>query len=74
MIPLSFLVSATVSTKAVNVNGFYRRDFYVNEKSAFNRRGMVPDMMLNKDSVRYDYEMHLCRNSNINLVRIWEEE
>jgi hypothetical protein len=28
-------------------------------------------MMLNRDSVRYDYELHLCRNSNINLVRIW---
>jgi exo-1,4-beta-D-glucosaminidase len=28
-------------------------------------------MMLNRDSLRYDYEMHLCRNSNINLVRIW---
>ena len=31
----------------------------------------VPDMMLNRDSIRYDYEMHMCRNSNINLVRIW---
>ena len=31
----------------------------------------VPDMLLNRDSTRYDYEMHLCRNSNINLVRIW---
>jgi len=28
-------------------------------------------MMLNRDSVRYDSELHLCRNSNINLVRIW---
>ena len=27
--------------------------------------------MLNRDSLRYDYEMHLCRNANINLVRIW---
>jgi len=31
----------------------------------------VPDFMLNRDSTRYDYEMHLCRNANINLVRIW---
>jgi exo-1,4-beta-D-glucosaminidase len=31
----------------------------------------VPDFMLNRDSLRYDYEMHLCRNANINLVRIW---
>ena len=28
-------------------------------------------MMLNRDSVRYDAELHLCRNANINLVRIW---
>jgi hypothetical protein len=62
----------TVSTKAVDVNGTYRRDFYVNEKRIHLTGGAwVPDMMLNRDSVRYDYEMHLCRNSNINLVRIW---
>jgi hypothetical protein len=28
-------------------------------------------MMLNRDSVRYEYEMRLCRNANINLIRIW---
>lgn len=62
----------TVSTKAVNMNGFYRRDFYVNERRVQLTGGAwVPDMMLNRDSLRYDYEMHLCRNSNINLVRIW---
>jgi exo-1,4-beta-D-glucosaminidase len=27
--------------------------------------------MLNRDSLRYDSEMRLCRNANINLVRIW---
>ncbi len=31
----------------------------------------VPDMMLNRDSLRNDYELHLCRNANVNLVRIW---
>jgi hypothetical protein len=62
----------TVSTKAVDVSGSYRRDFYVNEKRVHLTGGAwVPDMMLNRDSIRYDYEMHLCRNSNINLVRIW---
>ena len=62
----------TVSTKAIDVNGSYRRDFFVNEKRVHLTGGAwVPDMMLNRDSVRYDYEMHLCRNSNINLVRIW---
>ena len=62
----------TVSMKAIDVNGSYRRDFYINEKRVHLTGGAwVPDMMLNRDSIRYDYEMHLCRNSNINLVRIW---
>jgi hypothetical protein len=62
----------TVGTKAVDVNGTWRRDFYVNEKRIHLTGGAwVPDMMLNRDSTRYDYEMHLCRNANINLVRIW---
>jgi hypothetical protein len=62
----------TVSTKAVNVNGNYRRDFYINGRRIHITGGAwVPDMMLNRDSVRYDREMHLCRNANINLVRIW---
>ena len=62
----------TISTKAVKVNDSYRRDFYVNGKRIHVTGGAwVPDMMLNRDSIRYDYEMHLCRNSNINLIRIW---
>jgi hypothetical protein len=62
----------TVSTRAVDVNGTYRRDFYVNGNRVHLTGGAwVPDMMLNRDSTRYDYEMHLCRNANINLVRIW---
>ncbi len=62
----------TVSTKAVDVNGTYRRDFYVNGSRIHLTGGAwVPDMLLNRDSLRYDYEMHLCRNSNINLIRIW---
>lgn len=62
----------TVSTKAVDVNGSWRRDFYVNGRRIHITGGAwVPDMLLNRDSLRYDYEMRLCRNSNINLVRIW---
>jgi len=62
----------TVSSKAININGSWRRDFYVNGYRMHLTGGAwVPDMMLNRDSTRYDYEMHLCRNSNINLVRIW---
>ena len=62
----------TVSTKAVDVNGSWRRDFYVNGRRIHLTGGAwVPDFMLNRDSLRYDYEMRLCRNANINLVRIW---
>jgi exo-1,4-beta-D-glucosaminidase len=28
-------------------------------------------MMLNRDRQRYDYELRLCRNANVNMVRIW---
>ncbi|HAL83816.1 MAG TPA: hypothetical protein DCO83_17555 [Mucilaginibacter sp.] len=62
----------TVSSQATMVNGFARRDFYVNGKRVHLMGGAwVPDMMVNRDSARYDYEMHLCRNANVNLVRIW---
>ncbi len=62
----------TVSSKAVDVSGSWRRDFYVNGRRVHLTGGAwVPDFMLNRDSLRYDYEMRLCRNANINLVRIW---
>lgn len=62
----------TVSSKAVEVGNSWRRDFYVNGRRIHITGGAwVPDMMLNRDSARYDYELHMCRNSNINLVRIW---
>ncbi|MEP6464667.1 MAG: beta galactosidase jelly roll domain-containing protein [Parafilimonas sp.] len=62
----------TVSSNAVDVNGWTRRDFYVNGKRVhLNGGAWVPDMMLNRDSLRYDEELHLCRNANVNLVRIW---
>jgi hypothetical protein len=62
----------TVTSKAVEVNGYFRRDFYVNGRRVHLTGGAwVPDMLVNRDSTRYDYELHLCRNANINLVRIW---
>ncbi len=62
----------TVSSVAVTVNGWVRRDFYVNGKRVHLVGGAwVPDMMLNRDYQRYDYELKLCRNANVNMVRIW---
>ncbi|HTJ11728.1 MAG TPA: glycoside hydrolase family 2 TIM barrel-domain containing protein [Dinghuibacter sp.] len=69
----SFLVGIrTVGSRTVDVDGWVRRDFYVNGRRVHLVGGAwVPDMMLNRDSARYDYELHLCRNANVNLVRIW---
>ncbi|HTI61103.1 glycoside hydrolase family 2 protein [Mucilaginibacter sp.] len=62
----------TVGSRTTTVKGFVRRDFYVNGKRVHLDGGAwVPDMMVHRDSARYDYEMHLCRNANVNLVRIW---
>ncbi len=70
---ISFLFGIrTVSSKTTTVNNWLRREFYVNGKRVHLVGGAwVPDMMLNRDSLRYDYELHLCRNANVNLVRIW---
>lgn len=52
--------------------GFYRRYFYVNGKRIHLVGGAwVPDMMLNRDAKRFYNEMLLCKNANLNLVRIW---
>ena len=63
----------TVSSKATEVPGkFLRRDFYVNGRRIQLTGGAwVPDMMLNRDSLRFDDELKLCKNANINLIRIW---
>lgn len=62
----------TISTKVTPFGQFSRRDFFVNGKKVFLAGGAwVPDMMLNRDSMRYAQEMELCHNSNMNLLRIW---
>jgi beta-galactosidase/beta-glucuronidase len=62
----------TVSSSTTTVNGWVRRDFFVNGKRVHLVGGAwVPDMMLNRDYQRYDYELRLCRNANVNMVRIW---
>ncbi|MDD4190579.1 MAG: glycoside hydrolase family 2 TIM barrel-domain containing protein [Mangrovibacterium sp.] len=63
----------TVGSKVVQEKGkSLRRDFYVNGRRVhLNGGAWVPDMMLNRDSLRYVYELQLCKNANMNLVRIW---
>ncbi len=62
----------TVSSQASEIRNSLRRDFYVNGRKIFLLGGAwVPDMMVNRDSVRYDHELRLCLNANLNLLRIW---
>jgi hypothetical protein len=62
----------TVSSKTINTSQSFHRDFYVNGQRVYLLGGAwVPDMMLNTDSTRYDDELRLCRNANVNLLRIW---
>jgi hypothetical protein len=62
----------TVSSSTTEVGGFTRRDFFVNGRKVHLVGGAwVPDMMLNRNRQRYDYELRLCRNANVNMVRIW---
>lgn len=62
----------TVDSKLSTVNGWAKRDFYVNGKRIHLVGGAwVPDMMLQEDSLRFAQELMLCKNANTNLVRIW---
>lgn len=62
----------TVGSKHSIVNGWSKRDFYVNGKRIHLVGGAwVPDMMLQEDSLRFAQELLLCKNANTNLVRIW---
>jgi beta-galactosidase/beta-glucuronidase len=63
----------TVSSQAVEVEGkSLRRDFFVNGKRVhLNGGAWVPDMMLQRDSLRLEQELRHCQNANVNLVRIW---
>ncbi len=63
----------TVSSVATEVPGkSLRRDFYVNGRRVhLNGGAWVPDMMLQRDSLRLEQELRHCQNANVNLVRIW---
>lgn len=61
-----------VGTMARQERGTTRRDFFVNGKRIHLIGGAwVPDMMLNRDSLRNFQELELCKNANNNLIRIW---
>ncbi len=61
-----------VSSSAEKVEGWDRREFFVNGVKVPVRGGAwVPDMMLNQSPERLRNELLLWKEANLNLVRIW---
>ena len=62
----------TTTSKYSTVDGWGKREFYVNGKRIHLVGGAwVPDMLLQEDSLRFEQELQLCKNANANLIRIW---
>jgi len=62
----------TVDSSVTMVDGWARRDFFVNgEKILLQGGAWVPDMMLNRSPQKCQYELRLFQEANQNIVRIW---
>jgi hypothetical protein len=70
--PYSGLNNMLIPDASDEFNKKYNLEQYSYRRIQLVGGAWVPDFMLNCDSTRYDYEMHLCRNANINLARIPE--
>ncbi len=61
-----------VSSKVTMVEGWARRDFFVNGQKILLKGGAwVPDMMLNRSPGKLRHELRLVKEANLNMVRIW---
>ena len=61
-----------VSSRLTEVDGWGRRDFFINGKKMLIRGGAwVPDLLLARDQARLAAELRLLKEANLNLVRIW---
>jgi exo-1,4-beta-D-glucosaminidase len=61
-----------VASQAETVDGWDRRNFFVNGvKIPIRGAAWVPDMMLNHSPERLRSELRLWKEANLNLVRIW---
>jgi len=61
-----------VASRTETINGWARRDFFVNGvKVPIRGAAWVPDMMLNHSPERLRSELLLWKEANLNLVRIW---
>ncbi len=62
----------TVSSRVTMVDGWARRDFFVNGHRILLQGGAwVPDMMLNRTAEKCRHELRLFKEANLNIVRIW---
>lgn len=63
-----------IKTQTAEINGWRRRDFFLNGQKIFLRGGAwVPEMLLRREANR-DWlleELLLWRQANLNLVRLW---
>jgi len=61
-----------VDSRVTEVDGWARRDFFVNGQKILIRGGAwVPDMMLNRSGEKLYHELRLSKEANLNIVRIW---
>jgi len=61
-----------VDSRVTMVDGWARRDFYVNGQKILLKGGAwVPDMMLNRNKEKLYQELRLFKEANLNIVRIW---
>jgi beta-galactosidase/beta-glucuronidase len=61
-----------VGSAVTEVEGWIRRDFFVNGRKVWLKGGAwVPDMLLNRSPEKLAAELKLCREANLNLIRIW---
>ncbi|MCP4451279.1 MAG: hypothetical protein GY809_07435, partial [Planctomycetes bacterium] len=62
----------TVGSRVTMVDGWARRDFFVNGQKILLQGGAwVPDMMLNRTPEKCRHELRLFKEANLNIVRIW---
>ncbi|NQV35570.1 MAG: hypothetical protein HQ515_22945, partial [Phycisphaeraceae bacterium] len=62
----------TVDSRVTMVDGWARRDFFVNGQKILLQGGAwVPDMMLNRTAEKCRDELRLFKEANLNIVRIW---
>lgn len=62
----------TVDSRVTVVDGWARRDFFVNDRKILLQGGAwVPDMMLNRSLEKCSHELRLLKEANLNIVRIW---